>query len=619
MRHHEAAPILPKADGRAYGTTVPSESDKSAARVSCTQRQQVSGGADTYDGDSSHQRQQQQHHDEQQDRLLDDGQLPPLQAGVQSIEATTTAWTQTALVAAYAMIWVIYFVNTTQQGATSALTPWVTSAFQQHSLTPTVALMSQIVGGVFKLTLAKILDVFGRPQGYLLAVVLTTLGLAAMAACRNVETYAAAQVFYWVGFNGLDYCLSIFVADTSSLRNRGLVFAFSSSPYMVTAWLSGPISEAFLNGPGFRWGFATFAVVTPVVALPLYFLFMHNYHKAKRRGLIPERKHGQGPTQTFVHYAQEFDLVGVLLLSIGLALFLLPFNIYSRQELGWRSPMIVSFLVTGIVLLVLFALWEWRCAPVKFIPYSLLMDRTVFGACILACVSFTSYYIWDSYFNSFLQVVNGLSVTQASYVGQVYSVGTCLWALVVGLLIRKTGRFKWLALYVGVPLLIVGVGLMIRFRQPNVHVGWLVMCQALIAVAGGTIVICEQTAVMAAAASHQFVAVVLAVESMFAALGAAIGLTVAAAIWQAVFPRKLREYLPASELGNLDKIYGRLDVQLSYPVGSPARIAIQRAYGDGQRMMLLGGTSVLIIALVAVAMWRDINVKSMKQVRGNVI
>lgn len=59
--------------------------------------------------------------------------------------------------------------------------------------------MSNIIAGVFKLTLAKILDVWGRPQGYALSVFTLTLGLIMMAACRNVETYAAAQVFYWVG------------------------------------------------------------------------------------------------------------------------------------------------------------------------------------------------------------------------------------------------------------------------------------------------------------------------------------------------------------------------------------------------------------------------------------
>lgn len=541
-----------------------------------------------------------------------------VQDGVQKIEATTSVWTKKALITAYILIWFVYFVDTMQQGATGTLTPWVTSAFQQHSLTPTVSIMSQIIGGVFKLSLAKVLDVFGRPQGYLLSIVLTTVGLIMMAACRNVETYAAAQVFYWVGYNGLGYCLSIFVADTSSLRNRGLVFAYASSPYIITTWLSGPISEAFLKGPGFRWGFGTFAIITPIATLPLFFLFVDNYLKAKRRGLIRIQSSRRTLGQSLLHYSREFDVIGLFFLSAGLALFLLPFNIYSRQELGWRSPIVICFLVFGLLLMLAFVVWERFFAPVKFIPYSLLMDRTVLGACVLSAVTFISFYIWDSYFSSFLQVVNGLTVTQASYVSQIYSIGSCFWAIIVGLLIRTTGRFKWLALYFGVPLTVLGVGLMIRFRQPDVNVGYIIMCQIFIAIAGGTIVICEQTAAMAAT-SHQYVAVVLAIEAMFAAIGGAIGLTVAAAIWQAVFPKKLAEYLPASEMKNLDQIYGRLDVQLSYPLGSATRIAIQKAYGDGQKMMLIGSTAVLAIAFISTAVWRDINVKNIKQVKGNVL
>lgn len=540
------------------------------------------------------------------------------QAGVQKIEATTSVWTKTTLIIAYVMIWVIYFVDSLQQGTTGNLTPWVTSAFKQHSLTPTVNIMSNIIGGVFKLTLAKILDVFGRPQGYLLSVILTTVGLIMMAACQNVETYAAAQVFYWVGYNGLGYCLSVFVADTSSLKNRGLVFAYSNSPYIITTWLSGPIADRFLKGPGFRWGFGAFAIITPCITMPLFVLFVQNYNKAKKAGLITPRKSDRTFWQSVIHYGKEFDVIGLVLVSGGLALFLVPFNIYTRQPDGWHSPLIICLLVFGIVLLIAFAIWEKFFAPVKFIPYSLLTDRTVLGACILASVSFISFYIWDSYFLSFLQVVNGLTITESSYVGNIYSIGSCFWAIIVGLLIRKTGRFKWLALYFGVPVTMLGVGLMIKFRQPDVNIGYIIMCQIFIAFAGGTIVITEQTAVMAAA-SHQYVAVVLAVEAMFSAIGGAIGLTVSAAIWQSVFPDKLKEYLPEESMKNFTDIYEQLNVQLSYPIGSPTRIAIQKAYGDGQRAMLIGGTAVLVVCVAAVAMWRDINVKNIKQVRGNVI
>ncbi|KAL6852204.1 MFS general substrate transporter [Trichoderma novae-zelandiae] len=554
-----------------------------------------------------------QHEDSDQDEGIDTS----AQAGVQNIEAITSVWTKSALFTAFAMIWVIYFVDSMQQGTTGNLTPWVTSAFEEHSLTPTVTVMSSIIGGVFKLTLAKVLDIFGRPQGYLLSILFTTLGLVMMAACKNVETYAAAQVFYWVGYNGLDYSLSVFLADTTSLRNRGLIFAYSSSPYIITTWISGPISNAFLNGPGFRWGFGTFAIITPVITLPLFFLFMHYNRKAKQLGVIPRRESKGSWTDSLHHYAREFDVVGLLLISGGLAMFLLPFNIYSYQEAGWKSPLILGLLVGGIVALIVFGIWERWFAPVTFIPYSLLMDRTVIGANILAASVFVSFYIWDSYFLSFLQVVNGLDVTESSYVSNIYSIGSCLWAILVGFTIRHTGKFKPICLFFGVPVTILGVGLMIHFRQPDVNIGYIIMCQIFIAFAGGTIVICEQTAVMAAT-SHQYVAVVLAVEAMASSIGGAIGLTVAAAVWQAVFPKKLAVYLPESALGNLTDIYGSLEVQLSYPMGSPERIAIQKAYGDSQKMMLIAATAVLSLAVVGTAMWRDIDVRKHKQVKGTV-
>ncbi|KAG6017249.1 hypothetical protein E4U43_001925 [Claviceps pusilla] len=551
---------------------------------------------------------------DEQEQLLGDN----VQPGVQTIEAITSVWTKTALIIAYVMIWLIYFVDSLQQATTGNLTPYVTSAFRQHSLTPTVNIMSNIIGGVFKLTLAKVLDVFGRPQGYLLSIILTTLGLVMMAVCRNVETYAAAQVFYWVGFNGLGYCLSIFVADTSSLQNRGLMFAFTTSPYIITTWISGPLAQGILDGPGFRWGFGIFALVTPCITLPLYVLFIKNYHQAKKRGLMAPRKTNLTCRQTVVHYAREFDLVGLVLVSTGLALFLLSFNIYNRQADGWRSPLIISLLVAGPLLLCAFVIWETLYAPVQFLPYALLTDRTVVGACALAAVTFISFYIWNSYFRSFLQVVNGLSVAQASYVGSIYSMGSCFSAIFVGLLIRKTGRYKSLSLYFGVPVIVLGVWFMTGALRPDTHVGFIVMCQVLIACSGGTLVITQQTAAMAAA-SHQYLAVVLAVDSLFSAIGAAIGLTVSATVWQAVFPQRLTDYLPDSAMSNFTDIYGRLDVQLSYPIGSSTRAAIQRAYGDSQRAMLIISTAVLMLSFVAVGLWRDVNIKNIKQVRGNVI
>lgn len=81
----------------------------------------------------------------------------------------------------------------------SSLTPYVTSSFQLHSLTGATSIMSSIIGGLTQIPLAKILDTWGRPQGLALMLFCWVIGFIMMAACQNVQTYAAAQVFSSVG------------------------------------------------------------------------------------------------------------------------------------------------------------------------------------------------------------------------------------------------------------------------------------------------------------------------------------------------------------------------------------------------------------------------------------
>ena len=256
------------------------------------------------------------------------------QAGVQDIEATALAWDKTNLIVAYVMLWFIYFLATTLSGVNNSLLPFVTSSFALHSLTPTVTILSSVIGGVTNLTIAKILDVFGRPQGYLLCVVLAILGLIMMAACNTVETYAAAMVFYTVGNNGVQYFISVFVADTSKLKNRGLMEALVNSAVFITNWLAGPISQGFLNGPGWRWCYGMFTILFPVIALPLFGLLLRNYQKAKMLGVVPTRESGRTFMQSVLYYCVQFDAIGLLLCSAGVALVLLPFNLYTIQARG---------------------------------------------------------------------------------------------------------------------------------------------------------------------------------------------------------------------------------------------------------------------------------------------
>ena len=88
----------------------------------------------------------------------------------------------------------MYFMNAFQGSITGNLSAYVTSSFEAHSLIPVMYIVSNIMAGSLRLAVAKMLDLWGRPQGFAVMVAIATLGLILMASCTNVQTFAAAQV-----------------------------------------------------------------------------------------------------------------------------------------------------------------------------------------------------------------------------------------------------------------------------------------------------------------------------------------------------------------------------------------------------------------------------------------
>jgi len=309
-------------------------------------------------------------------------------------------------------------------------------------------------------------------------------------------------------------------------------------------------------------------------------------------------------------------VIGVVIFSVGLVVFFLPFDIAASAPNGWASGYIIAMIVVGVIMLVVFTLYETYLAPVPLLNWRLLTNRTVIGACLLDATYQISYYCWANYFTSFLQVVNDLSVAEAGYVSHTFDVVSGVLLLMVGFAIRKTGRFKWL-LYIAVPLYIFTQGLMIYFRRANQSVGYLVMCQVFISVGGSIFIIVEQLAVLAAV-DHQHVASVLALLNVVGTVGDAMGATISGAIWTNTFLGALSRNLPPSAKDAIDDIYEDLDTQLSYAVGTEARLAIQQSYGYAQTRMLAAGVGVMALALIWMLMIRNIDLKKVPQVKGMV-
>ena len=303
------------------------------------------------------------------------------------------------------------------------------------------------------------------------------------------------------------------------------------------------------------------------------------------------------------------SVIGALILMAGWVLLLLPFSLTSAGRAGYESATFIAMIVVGFFTLLLFAAWEKFFARAHFIDYELLKKRTVLGACICSLVLNFSFQCWDLYFLYFCMVVYNLNSAMAGYMTQIYNVGSCFWGVVVGVWIRWTKHFKYTCLCFGLPLLILGAGLLIKFRgEGGGDLNYVIMCQIFIAFGGGTLVIGNEMGVMASA-DRGGVPMMLSLIGLFSSLGNSMGAAVQTAIYNNVFVEALQTALPDDMKSQAAKISsdGYL-VQQKYPLGSAERNAVNYAWGTSQKYGAIAATAILALGIPAIGIWKNYRV-----------
>ncbi|KAI1741199.1 MFS general substrate transporter [Xylaria scruposa] len=546
--------------------------------------------------------------------LSDDASSQHKQEGVKQVEAITTVFSRKLLITMFILLYLISFVDALTQSVGDSLAPYLTSSFGRHGLLTTASLVARIIGGVVALTIAKIIDIWGRCEGFILMVVITVIGQILKAVSHDIETYATGYTLYWVGHIGMNYVITIMLADMTTLKNRLIMFGLQNTPGIATVFAGSRIADLFYHEAHLRWAYGAFAILLVAFAIPVCVVFIWCQRKAFKQGLIQKQKSSRTVWQSVKHYLVEFDVVGMSLTSFGFVLLLLPFSLTGYAPHGWRTGYIIAMFILGGVLLAAFVVWEKYFAPVQFFPFKYLRDRTILGACGVYGIMFLSIFCWDAYYGSYLQVVHGLSITTSNYVLNGLSLASNFIGPFVGLIVSRTGSVKWTAI-AGIPFVVLGTVLLVEFRKPSTHVGLLVLFQILNGIGDGIWTPVGQLAVMASV-PHQQIAVGVALYGLFGSIGSAIGNAVAGAIWNNVLPQKLEEFLPGDIKNRTAEIFGSIEVQQSFPFGTPERDAIVAAYGDVQRKLVIAGSAFLPLAVIFIFVWKNINVRKLEAVHG---
>ncbi|KAF2723172.1 MFS general substrate transporter [Polychaeton citri CBS 116435] len=510
------------------------------------------------------------------------------QDGVRRTEAITAVWNKKMLVA-------VFILSSVQ----SNLKPYITSSFESHGLTAVVSIVATITGGVCNLFIAKLIDIWGRVEGFFFMLLLIVVGCIMLADCQSIQMYAAANTIYWVGHIGFLYVVTIILTDITTLRNRVLMYGIYNTPTIATAFAGSKIAADFINESTWRWAFGAFIIVLCATCIPVGAIFYWSVRACKRSGTWPERIQTRTYWETIKYYFVQFD-------AVGWSLLLLPFSLSSYAPDGWSTYYIILMIVLGVVCLAAFVLWERFIAP-------FLKNRTILDSCFMYGLMFLSIYCWDTYYYSYLQVVNRQSITTAGYILNSFSLMASFISPFTGLVLRYWGSPKWLSIGV-TPFAVLGTALLIHFRHPGTDVGWLVMCQLFSGIYSGVWALTGQL-IITACVNHQEIAVALALYGLFGAIGASVGEAIAGALWTNIFPKRLYEYLPMDTKNFTATIYADIETQMSYE-GTPTGDAINHAYGYVMRLMVICGVCFIPLCVGCIVLWKNIDTKHPEKEQG---
>ncbi|KAF4119474.1 siderophore iron transporter MirB [Geosmithia morbida] len=544
------------------------------------------------------------------------------QNGVQGVRAITSVWSKYTLWSMFALtykkicvsLYLISFFDYLQNAIDSSLNPFITSSFGSHGLLNVGSILSTIVGGCAPLALAKIIDIWGRVEGFVGMLTICVIGMIMKATCESVEMYVSAHVLYWTGHIGMAYVIEVMISDMTSLRNRMIIFTLNGTPRIASTFAGPAIADLFLENVNFRWAFGAFAIILVAFSIPAMGLMVYMSRQASKAGLIHKERSGRTWVQSISHYAIELDLFGVILITGALSCLLLPYSLASYAPDYWSTPYIIAMEVLGVVLFPIFYLWEAKFAPVQFLPFKYLKQGTIIGSCLLYGIMFLSTFTWNSYLYSYLQVVHREGVKDASYILNAYSLTASILSPLVAWFISYTGNFKWTA-YAGVPIMLLGTALILPLRHPKYDGSVIAGTQVIVGLGSGIFTTCSQIAVMAPV-THQQLAVANALAGLFGGVGAAVGLAIAGGLWNNLLPKELKKRLPEAAKADSRTIFGDIVLQMSFADGSPEREAIVGAYSHVMRYMVITGVCLMPLCLASIFIWKNINIRKLEEEKG---
>jgi EmrB/QacA subfamily drug resistance transporter len=274
----------------------------------------------------------------------------------------------------------------------------------------------------------KLSDLYGRKPMFMIGIVIFLVGSALSGLSQNMTELIAFRGIQGIGAGSLFPIALAVIGDLFTPAERGKYQGLFGAVFGI-AFIVGPLVGGFLT-ENIAWNWI-FYVNIPIGLISLYFIWR----------LLPTVKTARA--------TRNFDILGGLIFTIAISFLLVGLTEKGQTDpathrlYNWTDPTVGGFILIALVGIALFVWAEWR-AKEPIVPLQLFRNRTYAASMIATFFAAFAFFGAIIFLPRWFQIVQGFTPTWSGLAALPLMVGLIASSIASGLIVARTGRYKWL-------------------------------------------------------------------------------------------------------------------------------------------------------------------------------
>ncbi|KAI0152458.1 MFS general substrate transporter [Hypoxylon sp. NC0597] len=320
-----------------------------------------------------------------------------------------------------------------------------------------------LVAGALQLALGQLADLLGRKLMYI-------AGMGSFSAFVLLVAFSQNPFWMLIVCGILGACSAMVVPPAIGILGAAYATPSKRKNMAFSAFSAG-------NPLGFVFGTIICGIATQLSSWRAAFItlcIIWAVFTAHAIWAVPNVENfDRAPLRQRLSTLKQFDYVGTILTIFGTGMFTAGLTL--GPEDGWGRAHVIALLVVGIVLLIIFVLWE-RIFPTPLMPPHIWKDRNfslIIAVVLFGTMSFTSSGFWTAFF---LQQIKQYSTLMVAVHLLPMAIAGLIWNIIAGRILHRVNNT---AIMVFGAVCYLGASLLFSFMKPESNY-WAFMFPALI-------------------------------------------------------------------------------------------------------------------------------------------